>query len=451
MTEIQVIFLFTSMKNLSVEQKKQIQEIVKEEYERFFNITDAISVKLYDGQAIGNPNDIILSIATDSHVLNEGKIRGKMRDSIAAKFGNLSFMNRNGFSGKIGLKDGLVNAQVSDTKRNNADASDDNLPKGQSDSMDYKERAKQYIAKEPKYSFDRLKISPETKKRINNALDRIRYEQEVFNEWGLYAIMPSPVCGLSFYGAPGTGKSMAAEAIAHELKKPIIRASYADIENKYVGEGPKNVSAIFLAAEQQNAVLFIDEADSLLSKRLVNVADPSGQAMNSMRSQLLICLENYHGVVIFATNLVVNYDRAFESRLINIEFQIPDVETRKEIWKSHIYSSPNSKIQLNIPLAEDINLEELAQNYEFVGREIRNCVVNACVTARSRNCRQLNQMLLIEAAEDLLKSARELASAEDMTAQRKGATPEQHTIAELIRNSKKDGADAIEAPVSVDS
>ena len=57
-----------------------------------------------------------------------------------------------------------------------------------------------------------------------------------------------------------------------------------------MGEGPKNVSAIFLAAEEQDAVLFIDEADSLLSKRLVNVSDPSGQAMNSMRSQLLICL-----------------------------------------------------------------------------------------------------------------------------------------------------------------
>lgn len=446
MTEIQVIFLFTSQKNLSIEQKHQIQEIVKKEYERFFNAANAINVKLYDGQAIDNPNDIILSIASDSHILNEGKIRGKMRDSIAEKFSALSYMSWMGFSGKIGLKDGLINPKGTDGERNNTDDSTDNPTTGRPDPVDYIERAKQYIAKEPKYSFDRLKISQETKERINNALDRIRYEREVFGEWGLYAIMPSPVCGMSFYGAPGTGKSMAAEAIAQKLKKPIIRASYADIENKYVGEGPKNVSAIFLAAEQQDAVLFIDEADSLLSKRLVNVSDPSGQAMNSMRSQLLICLENYHGVIIFATNLVVNYDRAFESRLINIEFKVPDVRTRKEIWESHIYPSSESKVQLNIPLAADINLGELSGKYEFVGRDIRNCVVNACVMARSRNCPQLTQSLIIEAAENLLEDANRMAVAEDMTAQKKSATPEQHAMAEIIRKTKKDNAGLTEAP-----
>lgn len=437
MTEIQVIFLFTSQKNLSTEQKCQVQEIVKKEYVRFFNITDAINVKLYDGQAISNPNDIIISIASNTPIINEGRLRGEMRDFIAEKLGNLSYMKGMGFNGKIGLRDGLIEPKETGDERNTAADLSDKSTNGQTDRMDYMERAKQYIAKEPKYSFDCLKISQETKDKINNALDRIRYEHEVFDEWGLYAIMPSPVCAMSFYGAPGTGKSMAAEAIAQKLGKPIIRASYADIENKYVGEGPKNVSAIFLAAEQQDAVLFIDEADSLLSKRLVNVADPSGQAMNSMRSQLLICLENFHGVVIFATNLVVNYDRAFESRLINVEFKIPDVKTRKEIWESHIYSSSESKVKLKIPIATDINLGELAEKYEFVGRDIRNCVVNACVTARSRKFMRLTQGLLIEAAENLLKAADGLAAAEDTTAQTKKATSEQYTMAEIIRQTKK--------------
>lgn len=96
------------------------------------------------------------------------------------------------------------------------------------------------------------------------------------------------------------------------------------------------VKAIFRAAEKQDAVLFLDESDSLLSKRLTNVSDGSAQAINSMRSQLLICLEKFKGVVIFATNLVVNYDRAFLSRLINIEFPMPDQEARMEIWNRHI-------------------------------------------------------------------------------------------------------------------
>lgn len=96
------------------------------------------------------------------------------------------------------------------------------------------------------------------------------------------------------------------------------------------------VKAIFRAAERENAILFLDESDSLLSKRLTNVSDGSAQAINSMRSQLLICLENFTGIVIFATNLVVNYDKAFLSRLINVEFTYPTEEERVAIWNIHL-------------------------------------------------------------------------------------------------------------------
>ena len=80
--------------------------------------------------------------------------------------------------------------------------------------------------------------------------------------------------------------------------------SYADIESKYHGDGPKNLKSIFYAAERDKAVLFIDEADSLLSKRLTSINTGSEQAINSMRSELLICLEKFEGIVIFATNIV---------------------------------------------------------------------------------------------------------------------------------------------------
>lgn len=129
---------------------------------------------------------------------------------------------------------------------------------------------------------------------------------------------------------------MAAEAIAHKLGKKILKVSYADVESKYHGEGPKMVKSIFLAAKNNDAVLFFDEADSLLSKRLTSVSQGSEQAINSMRSQLLICLEEFRGIVIFATNLVINYDQAFLTRLISVEFKNPDVDTRKVIWDVHI-------------------------------------------------------------------------------------------------------------------
>ena len=163
------------------------------------------------------------------------------------------------------------------------------------------------------------------------------------------------------------------------FKKQILVASYAQIESKFHGDGPKNVEAIFYAAERDQAVLFIDEADSLLSKRLTNVTQGSEQAINSMRSQLLICLEQFKGVVIFATNLVANYDRAFETRVRNVHFPLPDRENREAIWRQHLF------FEAGPPLAEDISLTELAEVDNVCGRDIKNAVIDAALRVAQDN------------------------------------------------------------------
>src|SRR5258708_21599866 len=152
----------------------------------------------------------------------------------------------------------------------------------------------------------------------------MRVEHKGFDEWGLRTIQPFPHSALNFHGPPGTGKTLAAHTIAHTLKRSILVASYAEIESKFHGEGPKNVKAIFHSAERDHAILFIDEANSLLSKRLTEVTQGSEQAINSMRSQLFICLQEFRGVVIFATNLVENYDKAFETRVRYLHFPLPN-------------------------------------------------------------------------------------------------------------------------------
>ena len=154
------------------------------------------------------------------------------------------------------------------------------------------------------------------------------------------------------------------------------------------------VKAIFKAAARDNAVLFLDESDSLLSKRLTNVADGSSQAINSMRSQLLISLEQFKGIVIFATNLVINYDRAFLSRLINIEFTMPDKDAREKIWWRHLKSDT-----IRIPLGEDIDISAISTEYEFCGREIKNSVKNACVSVALGGRNQVMQSDLVNACE----------------------------------------------------
>ena len=279
--------------------------------------------------------------------------------------------------------------------------------------LDYASRAKAYVPVEPAYSFDRVILPDDVLEKIESAINILRYERKVFQEWGLYEIQPNPSSSLSFFGPSGTGKTMAAEAIAEKLGKKILKVSYADVESKYHGEGPKMVKAIFLAAEKEDAVLFFDEADSLLSKRLTNVSQGSEQAINSMRSQLLICLEEFKGIVIFATNLVVNYDNAFLTRLISVEFKNPDAATRKRIWDVHVKSSANKK--LNIPLAEDVNTGELAEKYEFAGREIRNAVISACVNVAMNERDIVRQEDFIKACDKIVEEKVGVASASDHT------------------------------------
>lgn len=181
------------------------------------------------------------------------------------------------------------------------------------------------------------------------------------------------------HGKPGTGKTLTAHAIAHSLGKPIIVASYAQIESKFLGDGSKNVEALFHAAERDNAVLFIDEADSLLSKRLTNASQGSERAANSMCSQLLICLEKFKGVVIFATNLVENYDKAFETRVRHIHFPMPNEQARYSIWQNHLPPE--------LPLSPSFCIEQLAKIDDICGRDIKNAVIDAAVrTARNDVC-----------------------------------------------------------------
>lgn len=301
----------------------------------------------------------------------------------------------------------------SSSQEDKQDSSNKNQKSGEatpSSEFDYEKLSFNYTAIEPRYSFDQVVLPKKVVEEINNAIGIINVEHKVFDEWGLRSIIPEIGTALNFYGAPGTGKSMTAEAVAHKLGKKIIKATYADIESKYIGEGPKMVKAIFKAAEREDAVLFLDEADSLLSKRLTNVSEGSGQAINSMRSQLLISLENHTGLVIFASNLVINYDKAFLSRLINIEFTNPSKEEREKIWNNHLKTD---KVQ--IPLSSDVNISYLAEKYDFCGREIKNAVKDACVKAALNGQDSVSQVDFIYACDKILDEKNRVTNSLDHT------------------------------------
>lgn len=289
-----------------------------------------------------------------------------------------------------------------------------NRGKSTSDEFDYIKLSQNYSAEEPRYSFDQVILPQKTLEQIEHAIGVLKVEQKVFDEWGLRSIIPTASSALSFYGPPGTGKSMAAEAIAQKLGKRILSATYADIESKFHGEGPKMVKAIFMAAERDDAVLFLDESDSLLSKRLTNVSDGSAQAINSMRSQLLISLERFKGIVIFATNLVVNYDKAFLSRLINIEFTMPTATERERIWWQHLKTDT-----VHVPLYSDVNIKQLAERYEFCGREIKSTVKSACIAVALDGRDAVSQEDFIKACDTTKEETLKVTTANDHTVSKK--------------------------------
>ncbi len=265
------------------------------------------------------------------------------------------------------------------------------------DEMTIEERARQYTSRQPLFDFNFLVVPDEVRESLLASVELVLLEETVFDHWNLRSIEPFPRAALNFHGAPGTGKTLAAHSVASYLNKPILMASYAQVESKFVGDGSKNVESLFFAAERDGAVLFVDEADSLLSRRLTDVTQGAEQAINSMRSQLLICLERYKGVVIFSTNLVENYDRAFETRMRHVEFPMPDRKARTEIWVRHL--------PRQLPLASDVSVESLAELDGVCGRDIKNAVIDAALrVARSRK-KQVDMSDLASALERI-KSAR---------------------------------------------
>ena len=185
---------------------------------------------------------------------------------------------------------------------------------------------------------------------------------------------------INLYGTPGTGKTFAAEAIAHRLKKKILKVNYAELESKFVGDTAKNIVEIFRQARAQDAVLFFDESDSILGKRLTQVRHSTDHAVNVSRSVMLLQLDEFEGVTIFATNLARNYDSAFVRRIIaHIFMPLPGDEERRRLWTSHIPA------QLPVELTEDDWLLLTQKSEGLSGGDILNAVIYAASRALAQD------------------------------------------------------------------
>lgn len=227
---------------------------------------------------------------------------------------------------------------------------------------------------EPHYGWDDLVLPLDKQERLRELCDQVVHRHRVFGDWG-FGRKLGHGRGISalFAGPSGTGKTMAAEVIAHELQLDLYKIDLAGVVNKYIGETEKNLAKIFHEAETSNAILFFDEADALFGKR-TKISDAHDRYANIETSYLLQRMEAYEGVVILATNLRENMDEAFTRRIkFMVDFPFPDVASRKLIWQTHF--------PREAPMSGNVDFERLSQQLQITGGSIKNIVLNAAFFA----------------------------------------------------------------------
>ena len=259
-------------------------------------------------------------------------------------------------------------------------AKTDTAPKPENDPMNVvrkNEAVHSYPETAPKYELKDLIISDAVFEELKTIMSAEKCRDIVFEKWNLKSVLGEKRnLFVNLYGHPGTGKTMAAHAIASALGKKIICVNYAEIESKYVGETSKNLSALFRQAGDTGAVIFFDEADAFLSKRVTNMNNSTDVSVNQTRSVLLTLLNDYKGIVIFATNFISNYDRAFMRRIqFHVKFELPDLKLREKLWRMYIPAE----------MPTDVNIPEISEKYSDIsGSDISTAVLKAALSAAQK-------------------------------------------------------------------
>lgn len=227
---------------------------------------------------------------------------------------------------------------------------------------------------ETSYSMKDIILPADHYERIAEIAGQYRHKNQFYNDWGFgKKIAYGRGITVLFSGPSGTGKTMAASAMANELNLQVYKIDLSSVISKYIGETEKNLSRIFHEAATSNAILFFDEADAIFGKR-TEVKDSHDRYANIEVSYLLQKMEEYEGVTILASNFRQNIDEAFTRRInFIVEFPFPDKALRKSIWE-RVFPK-------EAPLADDFDAAFLAEKLEITGGNIKSIASAAAFVA----------------------------------------------------------------------
>ncbi|WP_456434571.1 ATP-binding protein [Thermosulfuriphilus sp.] len=230
----------------------------------------------------------------------------------------------------------------------------------------------------PRRSLDDLILPEEEFFKLRLLVSFVR-EASILENWGLNRIIwPRLGINVLFRGPSGTGKTLAAEALAQELGRLLLKIDLSVVVSKWVGETEKRLSHVFDCLTSSEVVVFFDEADSLFGRR-TELKDSRDRYANLEINHLLQKMEEHQGLVILASNLTANLDEAFLRRIdIVINFPFPDEAARLRLWRK--------LIPQEMPLKEEIDVCQLARRFRLTGGQIRNAVLTAAFLGASKGC-----------------------------------------------------------------
>jgi len=256
---------------------------------------------------------------------------------------------------------------------------------------------------EPVANWDDLVLPEKQKQLLSQIAVHVRHRTRVYKSWG-FASKGSRGLGISalFAGPSGTGKTMAGEVLANQLRLDLYRIDLSQVISKYIGETEKNLRRVFDAAEESAAILLFDEADALFGKRS-EVKDSHDRYANIEVSYLLQRMEAYRGLAILTTNRRDALDTAFLRRIrFVIEFPFPEPAQRAEIWaRAFPRQTPT----------EGLRIDRLAR-LSAAGGNIQNIAMGAAFLAADAGEPVRMSHLLSAARTEFTKIERPLADSE---------------------------------------
>lgn len=224
------------------------------------------------------------------------------------------------------------------------------------------------------HTLDDVVLPAAARSRIDDLEARITHREMVVEQWGFGAHHDNATGLIAlFHGAPGTGKTMTAAAMAASAGLPAYMIDLSALVSKYIGETEKSLAKVFDRATRERCILVFDEADAVFGAR-TDVGDAHDRYANQEVSYLLSRIEQYAGIVILTTNLLANIDTAFQRRIhVMVEFPEPGPGERERLWAAVTPSE--------LPVDEDIDLAVLAHRYPLTGAQIRDATLDAAYLA----------------------------------------------------------------------